>query len=81
MPEASPEFRRLSEDSVRRRTGKGWAEWTAILDEWGAVGKEREASAQHLVDRYGLAPWWARAVATRYELDRGAREPFDARPS
>jgi hypothetical protein len=78
VAELSSEFRRLSEDSVRRRTGKGWPEWTAILDEWGAVGRGREASASHLVDRYGLSPWWARAVCERYELERGAREPFDA---
>jgi hypothetical protein len=79
VAELSPEFRRLSDDSVRRRTGKGWAEWNAILDEWGAVGKGLEQSAQHLVDAYGMSPWWARAVATRHELDRGAREPFEVR--
>ena len=79
MAELSPEFRRLSDDSVRRRTGKSGAEWTAILKEWGATGKGREASTRHLVDEYGLSPWWARAVATRYELERGAREPFGAR--
>jgi hypothetical protein len=78
MPELSPEFRRLSDDSVRRRTGKGFAEWAALLDEWGAVEKGREASARHLVEAYGLGPWWARALSTRYELERGARERFDA---
>jgi len=66
VAELSPEFRRLSDDSVRRRTGKSGAEWTAILKEWGATGKGREASTRHLVDEYGLSPWWARAVATRY---------------
>jgi Domain of unknown function (DUF4287) len=79
VAELSHEFRRLSDDSVRRRTGKGWSDWRAILDEWGAAGMELDESATHLVDAYGLSPWWARAVATRYELDHGARESFDAR--
>ena len=70
MPELSPEFRRLSEDSVRRRTGKGWAEWGSILDDWGAVGKGSEASTEHLVDAYGLSPWWARAVVARYAREQ-----------
>jgi len=77
MAELSPEFRRLSDDSVRRRTGKVWAEWSALLDEWGAVGKGREASVGHLAHEYGLSPWWARAVAARYEHERGAPKPFD----
>jgi len=75
MAETSPEFRRLSEDSVRQRTGKGWADWFTILDEWGAAEHGHTASARHLHDAYGISPWWAQAVTVRYENERGLRLP------
>ena len=74
MAEASPEFRRISEDSVRRRTGKGWAEWLSILDEWGAAKHGHTKSARHLREVYGVSPWWAQAVTVRYEYERGLRK-------
>lgn len=73
MPDVSPEFRRISEDSVRRRTGRGWADWLTILDDWGAADRGHMASARHLCDAYGISPWWAQAVTVRYEYERGLR--------
>jgi hypothetical protein len=73
VAEPSPEFRRLSEDSVRRRTGKGWSEWLSILDECGASAQGPEAAARYLSEEHGLGPWWARAVAVRYVTERGER--------
>lgn len=75
MAETSPEFRRIGEDSVRRRTGRGWADWLAILDEWGAADQGHAESARHLRDAYGISPWWAQAVTVRYEYERGLRVP------
>jgi hypothetical protein len=73
VAEPSPEFRRLSEDSVRRRTGKGWAEWLSILDDWGAREHGPEAAARYLGEEHGLGPWWARAVAARHASERVER--------
>ena len=70
MAEPSPEFRRLSEDSVRRRTGNGWAEWLWILDDWCAREHGPEAAARYLGEEHSLGPWWARAVAARYASER-----------
>ena len=75
MAEGSPEFRRLSDDSVRRRTGKGWQEWLKLLDEWGAEQREHSERARYLQEAHGVSPWWAQAVTVRYEYERGLRQP------
>jgi hypothetical protein len=75
LAEGSPEFRRISDDSVRRRTGKGWADWLEILDEWDATDTDHTGRARHLRDAHGVDPWWAQAVTVRYEYERGLREP------
>lgn len=73
MPEKISGFRRIGEEAVRSRTGRGWAEWFRILDDWGAPGKGHFLSAQLLRDEYGVTPWWAQAVTIRYEWERGLR--------
>ena len=75
MAEGSPEFRRLSDDSVRRRTGKGWDEWLRLLDDWGAEQRGHTESARYLREAHGISPWWAQAVTVRYEYERGLRQP------
>ncbi len=60
-------FRGISDETVRAKTGKGWAECFAILDEWGAPVKGHTRSARHLLEQYGLSLWWAQAVTIRYE--------------
>ena len=67
-------FRRLSEESVRGHTGKGWAEWLAILDAWEMRAHGHKLTAKHLEQTYGLTGWWAQAVTIRYEYERGLRE-------
>jgi len=67
-------FRRISEESVRARTDRGWEEWFRILDEWGAPSKGHFESAKHLREDLGISPWWAQAVTIRYEWERGLRE-------
>ena len=64
----------ISDTAVRAKTGKGWEEWFAILDEWDAKEKGHTASAKHLRDELGVSPWWAQAVTVRYEYARGLRE-------
>ncbi|MBI2907701.1 MAG: hypothetical protein HYX92_08615 [Chloroflexi bacterium] len=59
---------------MRLRTGKGWDEWFALLDEWGARDKGHRKTARYLLDQHGTAPWWSQAIAIRYEWDRGLRK-------
>jgi hypothetical protein len=37
--------RLTSEEAVQAKTGRGWEEWLAVLDEWGAVERKRRSSA------------------------------------
>ena len=71
MAEKKVGFRRISDDSVHQRTGKGWREWFAILDEWGVKETGHTLAAKHLHVHCGVSPWWAQAVVVRYEWERG----------
>ena len=31
----------MSDDAIRRRTGRGWEEWFDLLDEWGGAQQPR----------------------------------------
>ena len=73
MAEARGGFRRISEEAVRAKTGKGWEEWYAILDACSAKEKGHTRTARHLLEEHGLSPWWAQAVTIRYEWERGLR--------
>lgn len=64
----------MSDEAVRKGTGKGWEEWIRILDRWGAVEKAHKAIARYLSDELGLDGWWAQTVTVGYERARGLRE-------
>jgi uncharacterized protein YndB with AHSA1/START domain len=68
---------KISDDAVRARTGKRWAQWLAILDRWGAAEKGHRATARWLLDERGLSPWWAQTVTIRHELERGLRRKHE----
>ena len=74
MDEQRAGTRRISEGAVRNKTGKGWAEWFAILDAWDAPSKGHTRSATYLREEHGVSPWWAQAVTVRYEWERGLRK-------
>lgn len=74
MAEKKTGFRRISDEAVRAKTGKGWEEWFRVLDTWGAKEKGHTQSAKYLLDYYALSPWWAQAVTIRYEWESGLRK-------
>jgi hypothetical protein len=64
-----------SDETIRRRTGRGWEEWFELLDEWGAPERTHRETARWLAERQGLHPlaWDVQAVAASYERARGLR--------
>ena len=68
---------RIGDVTVRERTGKGWEEWFALLDEAGAAERPHTEIARSLVDDEGLSGWWAQSITVEYEQARGLREEHE----
>ena len=72
-----PEGVRLatSDESIRRRTGRGWEEWFEMLDDWGAANRTHRETARWLAEQQDLHPlaWNVQAIAASYERARGLR--------
>lgn len=76
-PARTPIIRlKTSDENIRRRTGHGWEEWFARLDEWGAPERSHREIARWLAEQQGAVPlaWNVQAVVGGYELARGLRE-------
>jgi uncharacterized protein YndB with AHSA1/START domain len=65
---------RLSDASVKAKTGKTWNEWFAILDRAGAEKMGHSEIAGYLSTKQGVGPWWQQMVAVTYEQARGLRK-------
>ena len=73
MAKAQRGTRAISDEAVRSKTGRGWDEWFAVLDEWDVPAVGHTATAKRLREELGVDPWWAQAVTVRYEHERGLR--------
>ncbi len=65
----------VPDGAVRERTGRGWDEWFALLDTWGATGRTHTEIARWLRDEHGVESWWSQNVTVTYEQARGTRVP------
>lgn len=64
----------VSDDVIRRRTGRGWEDWFDLLDAGNATERPHRAVARWLADEHGVDGWSAQAVTVSYERARGLRE-------
>jgi hypothetical protein len=62
----------IRSEAVRAKTGKGWAEWFAILDKAGAAKWPHKEIARFLHEQ-DCGDWWSQMVAVGYEQARGLR--------
>ncbi|HKB00568.1 MAG TPA: hypothetical protein VKD90_00045 [Gemmataceae bacterium] len=73
MPtDGSETYTGISSDAVRGKTGKGWAEWFAVLDKAGAAKWPHKEIASFLHEQK-CGGWWSQMVAVGYEQARGVR--------
>ena len=64
----------MSDDAIRRRTGRGWEEWFDILDEWGAAERSHKEIARWVDEEHATGGWNAQTITVNYERARGLRE-------
>lgn len=64
---------RISDEAVRRATGRDWSEWLAFLDERGAA-ELTHAPIARMAGEFGAGDWWAQMIAVTYERARGLRD-------
>jgi hypothetical protein len=70
------ENKRSSDEAVKAKTGKVWAEWFAILDKAGAKKMPHAEIVAYLTDEHEVPSWWRQMVAVAYEHERGLRKKF-----
>src|SRR6266550_4044322 len=63
----------MSDASVRKATGKTWAEWVRVLDDAGSASKPHRQIAR-FVRMLGTPDWWSQTVTVGYERIRGLRD-------
>lgn len=62
-----------SDETMRSRTGRGWADWIRILDGWGAESRPHVEIARWLNQDQGVDGWWSQQITVGYELAIGRR--------
>jgi hypothetical protein len=70
------ETKRSSDEVVKAKTGKVWAEWFKILDKAGAKKWPHKEIAAYLHEKQKVPSWWCQMVAVAYERERGIRQKF-----
>jgi hypothetical protein len=63
----------VSDEAMRRATGRGWDDWFRILDARGIEGFSHTATAAWVATEHGIDGWWAQQVTVGYERVRGLR--------
>jgi uncharacterized protein YndB with AHSA1/START domain len=63
----------VSDEVIRRRTGRGWEEWFDLLDDSGAIAKPHREIARWLRSEHGVDGWSSQSVTVSYERARGRR--------
>ena len=64
----------MSDEAVKRGTGKSWDELFAVLDAWGATHRTHAEIAVYAKQALGINSWWAQTVTVGYERARGMRD-------
>ena len=70
------ETKRSSDEAVKAKTGKVWAEWFEILDKAGAQKWPHKQISAYLYEKKKVPAWWCQMVAVGYEHERGLRQKF-----
>jgi uncharacterized protein YndB with AHSA1/START domain len=66
---------RVSSESVREATGRGWEEWLETLDAAGAADWDHKEIVAYLKREHAdsTSSWWRQSITVGYEQARGKR--------
>jgi len=70
------EAKRMSDETVKAKTGKVLGEWFRILDNFGAKKLPHKEIAKYLHEKEKVPSWWCQMVTVEYERARGLREMY-----
>jgi len=68
---------RISDDAVKKATGKTWTQWFAVLDKSGARKLPHPEIARLIYTKHKCPGWWSQMVTVAYERERGMREKYE----
>ena len=63
----------MSDESVKKATGRDWASWVRTLDAENSTSKPHRDIAK-FVSSLGVPSWWTQTVTVGYERIRGLRD-------
>jgi hypothetical protein len=69
--------KKISNEAVKKSTGKVWSEWFALLNKEGAKQMEHKAIAEMLHKKHGLSGWWSQMVTVQYEQEIKGRKKHE----
>jgi uncharacterized protein YndB with AHSA1/START domain len=58
---------KISNDAVKKRTGKNWQEWYKLLDDAGARKMNHKDITTWIYYNNNVSGWWAQMITTNYE--------------
>ena len=64
----------VSDASVKKETGKSFAEWFAVIDACGGPGRGRRDIGSHLYGELKVDTWWSATIQVEYEKHKGVVE-------
>ncbi len=65
---------RVSDEAVKKATGKAWNQWFALLDKAGAKKMNHTEIAHWLSTQHIPSGWWAQMVTVEFERAQGKRK-------
>jgi hypothetical protein len=69
--------KRISDEAVKRATGKIWDEWFSILNKAGAKKMEHKDIAEMIFGEYKISGWWSQMVTVQYEQEIKGRKKHE----
>jgi hypothetical protein len=69
--------KKISDEAVKKSTGKIWNEWFTILNKVGAKKMKHKEIAELIYEKYRISQWWSQMVTVQYEQEIKGRKKHE----